>query len=223
VDQISPPFRIALVAMLAMCALWFTVLKPKASGSEPAPTPAPGTTGLASDVTAAKGAAAASDAANAKTQAATGDSASAPATQAGTGTGAATAAKGEAKAHGAAAKPKAKAPAGAPADRSAALVDALDAKHAVVLLFWNKRGIEDKAVRRSVARVSRHDGRVVVKTVPVGAVGHYTAISRGAKVLESPTVLVMGPDRKARAVVGFTTTAELDQLAGDALRAKPAK
>ena len=31
-DQISPPFRIALLGLLAVCAVWFTVLKPKAAG-----------------------------------------------------------------------------------------------------------------------------------------------------------------------------------------------
>src|SRR5689334_285321 len=58
--------------MLAVCALWFTVLKPKAPADD-APLPvAPGTTGLANDVNAAKGAAKKSDAANAKVQDATG-------------------------------------------------------------------------------------------------------------------------------------------------------
>ena len=72
VSQISLPFRIALVAMLAVCAVWFTVLRPKPPVAD-APLPAaPGTTGLAHDVAAAKGAAAASDAANARVRDATG-------------------------------------------------------------------------------------------------------------------------------------------------------
>ena len=51
--QLSPPFRIALVAVLAVCALWFTVLKPKPPADDaPLPTP-PGATGLANDVDAA--------------------------------------------------------------------------------------------------------------------------------------------------------------------------
>jgi hypothetical protein len=210
VDQISPPFRIALVAMLAVCGLWFTVLKPKAPGTEPVATPAPGTTGLANDVSAAKGAAAASDAANARTEAATG-SGTAPAT---------TAASKPAGAKPAAAATKPVA--AAQADATAPLLRALDRKHAVVLLFWNKRGVEDKAVRRAVAKVAPRHGRVVVKAVPVSQVGRYEAIVREAKVSESPTVLVIAPNRAARPVVGFTTTAELDQLVGDALAAKRA-
>jgi hypothetical protein len=219
VDQISPPFRIALVALLAVCALWFTVLKPKdpAAGTAAPTATAPGTTGLGNAVTGAKGAAAASDKANAKVQAATGGTA---ATKSSTATGAHAAVAGKSAgtpATNAPTKPKAaKAAAG---DASAPLLGALDAKHAVVLVFWNRRGSDDRAVRRAVAQIDRHDGKVVVKAAPIAAVGRYEAITRGVQVLQSPTVLVIGADHKARAIVGFTTTGELDQAVGDTLAA----
>ena len=212
-DQLSPPFRIAIVAMLAVCALWFTVLKPKDPAADaPLPT-APGATGLANDVNAAKGAAATSDAANAKIQKATGGAAAtttpakapAPAKHA-TKTGPHAAVAGKSAAKGAAS-----------ADPTASLLSALDAKKAVVMLFYNRAGIDDRAVRKAVAATDRHHGKVVVKAVPVGQVGRYEAITRGAQILESPTVLVIAPDRKARAIVGFTTTGEVDQAVGDAL------
>ena len=207
-DQISPPFRIAIVAMLAVCALWFTVLKPKDPAAE-APAPAaPGATGLANDVNAAKGAAATSDAANAKVQKATGG---APAKTASPARHATKPVAGKSAAKGA-----------ATADRTASLLSALDAKKAVVMLFYNRAGIDDRAVRKAVAATDRHHGKVVVKAVPVGQIGRYEAITRGAQILESPTVLVIAPDRKARAIVGFTTTGEVDQAVGDAL-ASPKK
>ena len=216
-DQISPPFRIALVALLAVCALWFTVLKPKdpadTAASTPTPT-APGVTGLGKDVDAAKGAAAASDAANAKVQAATGGTSAT--------SGNATAATKAAPAAKSPAAPAKSAPAKAKAatrDASAPLLRALHAKHAVVLVFWNRRGSDDRAVRRAVAAIDRHDGKVVVKVAPIAAVGRYEAITRGVQVLQSPTVLVIGSDHKARAIVGFTTTGELDQAVGDTLAA----
>ena len=227
-DHLSPPFRIALVAILAMCAVWFTVLKPKDPAADtaaaPAPT-APGVTGLGNDVKAAKGAAAASDAANAKVRAATGGTAASDKTAskkaAPTGAHAAVAGKTVGAKPSTTAEPRAKAATG---DASAPLLRALDAKHAVVLVFWNRRGSDDRAVRRAVAQIDRHDGKVIVKAAPIATVGRYEAITRGAQVLQSPTVLVMGPDRKARAIVGFTTTGELDQAVGDTLAAaKPAK
>jgi hypothetical protein len=217
VAQISPPFRIALVAMLAMCAVWFTVLKPKDPAVTSAAPVAPGTTGLANDVSAAKGAAAASDAANARTQAATGGTAATSAAKP-KAAGPHAAVAGKTAAPSAKGEPKAKtAGRTAASDRSAPLLRALDRNRTVVLLFWNKRASDDRAVRSAVARVARHGKHVVVKAVPVSDVGRYLAITRGAEVLQSPTVLVIGPDRKARPIVGFTTTGELDQAVGDAL------
>ena len=226
-DQLSPPFRIALVALVAVCALWFTVLKPKDPAAEgPAPT-APGATGLAGDVSAAKGAAAASDAANANVQQAAGGAARAgtkagPTGAHGKSAAAASSATAPAKATSAKATPaKAsstpKPKASAAADRTAPLLSALDAKKAVVMLFYNREGIDDRAVRKAVTATDRHRGKVLVKAVPVSRVGRYDAITRGAQILESPTVLVIAPDHEARAIVGFTTTAEVDQAVGDAL------
>jgi hypothetical protein len=86
--------QIALVAVVLLAGMWFTVLKPKPAAETAASTPvavtpapassepvAPGVKGLASAVEKAKGASAASDATNAKIQKATGaaPAASAPA------------------------------------------------------------------------------------------------------------------------------------------------
>jgi hypothetical protein len=225
VDQLSLPYRIALVALLAVCALWFTVLKPKDPAIEPA-TPAPGVTGLANGVNAAKGAAAASEASAAATQNATGGSATGATTRS-TTSGAHAAAVGaktvsETPSSAKSAKAKAAKPKAA-GDRSAPLLRALERDRAVVLLFFNKRGIDDKAVRRAVADVDRRDGRVVVKAVPVSQVGRYQAITRGAQILQAPTALVIAPGKTAQPIVGYTTTVELDQAVGDALAAKRSK
>ena len=218
-DQISPPFRTAIVAMLAVCALWFTVLKPKDPGTDTAasdPT-APGVTGLSNDVTAAKGAATKSDAANAKVQAATGGVEAKADATATTKSKPATTGKNGGIAPSTTAKAKT-------TDASAPLLRALDRKDTVVLLFWNRRGSDDRAVRRAVRATARHHGHVVVKAAPVAQVARYEAITSGVQVLQSPTVLVIGPDRKARAVTGFTTKSELDQVVSDTLKAaKPAK
>jgi len=231
VSQISLPFRIALVALLAVCAVWFTVLRPKPAADAPLPA-APGTTGLAHDVAAAKGAAAASDAANARVQNATGGTAAKPASKPAT-TGAPNAAKKSSKPAATAkaapaAKPAAKAApaakAKAAADPSAPLLRALDRDRAVVLLFWNRHGSDDRAVRQAAHSVDRRHGRVVVKVVPIASVGRYTAITKGVQILEAPTVLVIAPGGTARAIAGLTSTPELNQAVADMLAGvKPGK
>jgi hypothetical protein len=213
VAQLSPPFRIALVGLLAVAALWFTVLKPKDPAAEPVAT-APGTAGLATATDAAKGAASASDAPASATQAATG--APGTATTATTATGSAGSAAPKAATANAAGKATKNA---ASNDLSAPLLGALDRKRAVVLLFWNSRASDDAAVRDAVASVDRRGGRAVVKVAAIKDVGRYQAITRGVQVLTSPTVLVISPDHTARAITGLTTSAELDQMVGDTLAA----
>jgi hypothetical protein len=94
--------QIALVAVVLLAGMWFTVLKPKsADSSSSAPVAqattqssepvAPGVKGLTSAIDKAKGAAATSDAANAKIQTATGGNATAASTSAPAATAAATA------------------------------------------------------------------------------------------------------------------------------------
>jgi hypothetical protein len=222
VDQISPPFRIALVAMLAVCAVWFTVLRPEAPSTDTPPA-APGTTGLANDVNAAKGAVAKSNAASAATDAATGGSTATSEPKAATSKPATSAAKPTARGAHAAVAGKNAHVVSAGTTPSAPLLRAIDAKRAVVLLFWNRKGSEDRAVRRAVSATNRRKGDVVVKVAPVKDVARYGAITRGAQVLQSPTVLVIAPGRKARAIVGFTTNGEIDQAVGDALAAAKKK
>jgi hypothetical protein len=220
VAQLSLPYRIAIVALLVVSALWFTVLRPKEA---PVPAPAataPGVTGLANDTAAAQGAVANSAASAAATAAATGtDTTGGAAAPAAT----ATAPAATAPAAGTATPKAAAAKAAAAGDRSAPLLRALDRDRAVVLLFWNRRGTDDRAVRRAVAAADRRDGKVVVKVARVRDVGRYGAITRGVQVAGSPTVLVIGPDHTAKPIVGLTTTGELDQAVGDTLAAHRAK
>jgi len=135
VDQVSRPMQIALVAVVLLAGMWFTVLKPKPdSGSSftpvaatPAATPstaakapvAPGVKGLTTAVDKAKAAATTSDAANAKVQQATGSAPAASAPAAATATPSAAAVKAKATA-AAAAKAKATATAAAATKAKAA-------------------------------------------------------------------------------------------------------
>jgi hypothetical protein len=256
VDQVSRPMQIALVAVVLLAGMWFTVLKPKPdSGSDfkPTPTPAassaasqpvaPGVKGLATAVDKAKGASATSDAANAGVQAATGGSAAAAtstlAPKPAAAKAAAPAANAKAKAKGTtrtsagtakAAKPAAGAKSGtkaatakaaAPAadvDPSDRLLSYLDKGKVLVILFEGK-GADDRAARKAVHQTALRDAKHVVSAyIPVAVVAKYEAITSDVQVLTSPTVLVIGKDRKATALTGFFDAPVIRQAVGDARR-----
>ena len=228
-DKISLPFRIVLIVALVFAVVWFLVLRPKPAAVEPAVTP-PGVTGLANDVAKANKAVDASNAAAARSEAAAnavGRSSTAATTKPSATSAkpaATTATAKPAKVAKPAAKPAAPAakPAkpgladdAAPGDPSRPLLASVDAGKVVVVLFWNKNASDDRATRRGLRSIDLHGGKVVASAVPIGDVGRYEAITRGAQVLESPTVLVIGAGGKARSITGYTQPKEIDQAISD--------
>jgi hypothetical protein len=215
VDQVSKPVLIALAAIVVFAAAKFTVLRPKTdSGSTPAVATAPGQAGLQSAVDKANNAVGVSkqSATRSEQAAATASVDAAPA-----------AAKAKAKATATAkpAKPAAIAPAKPEpkledGDRSGPILSALDNGKVVVALFYNPHGSDDNAALRAVRSANRRHGRVVLHSIPIEDVGDYNALTSGVQVLQAPTILVIGPDHKARTVVGYTEVKEIDQAVYDA-------
>jgi hypothetical protein len=221
VEQLSLPYRIGLVVLLVVGGLWFAVLRPKAGGEPtPAVTTAPGVTGLAKDVATAKGAVDASNASAARNESAA-NAVGQDASTATSTTGTTTAAKGATKAT-TAVKPATAKPAkpgladdAASGDPSRPLLAAVDAGKVAVVLFWNSKGADDRATRSALRAIDLHHGKVKAAAVPVRDVGKYEAITRGAQILESPTVLVIGAGGKAREITGYTQASEIDQAVTD--------
>jgi hypothetical protein len=249
VDQVSRPMQIALVAVVLLAGMWFTVLKPKPDAGVSAPPAtaapvadassapvAPGVKGLTTAVDKAKGAASASDAANARVEAATAGApaakpaaAKAVATKRATTKAKATKAKAT-KSVIAARKPGAKAaPAVAPKPAApAAIVDPSDrllaylAKGKTLVILFHGDGADDAAARKAVHRTALKDKNVVSAYVPITKVGAYQAITSGVDVLTSPTVMIIGTDHKATSLTGFIEAASVKQAVGDARRAAAA-
>lgn len=222
VAQVSRPMQIALVAVVLLAGMWFTVLKPKPATDSGAPAAAqptaPGVAGLNRAVDKAKGASAASDAANANLQKATdGTTASttAPAATAATKPATKPPVKTAAKAVKAAAKQSAAAPKAATAkDPSAVLLSYLAKGKTVVLLFHGD-GADDVAARKAVHRVARLDKRVVSAYAPISKVARYQAITSGIEVTSAPTILVIGKNKKAVDLTGFVDYGVVRQTVGD--------
>lgn len=176
---------------------------------------APGVAGLGNAVDKANGAAATQTASDAATRsaaaAASGETTSAPATTAPAGVvGPATA--------DISLPPQAGKTADGGVDPSAPILADLEQGHTAVVLFAGTKASDDRSVRRAVKRVDRRGGKVDVKVVSIKRVGEYEAITRGVDVLQSPTLLVISKQRKARTIVGYTTTSEINQLIGDTRR-----
>ena len=214
-DQVSKPVLIALAAVLVFVVAHFTVLAPKTS-SGPAPAPqAPGQQGLENAIGKANKAVSESQSSANRTE---------QAAKAASGESTAAAKTAKPAATKAASKPVAK-PAAAPAkplpklaegDRSGPMLQDLADGKVVVALFYNLHGSDDNAALRAVRSANRRHGRVVLHSIPIDSVGDYDAITTGVKVMQAPTVLVIGPDHKARTIVGYTEVKEIDQAVFDA-------
>jgi hypothetical protein len=214
VDQVSKPVLIALAAVLVFLVAHFTVLAPKTdSGPTPAPK-APGQQGLENAIGKANSAVTQSQASASRSEqaasAASGDSSASASKPAATH---ATKKAPAAKPAAAPAKPQPKLAVG---DRSGPMLQDLADGKVVVALFFNPHGSDDNAALRAVRTANRHHGRVVVHSLPIDSVGDYDAITTGVKVMQAPTVLVIGPDHKARTIVGYTEVKEIDQAVFDA-------
>ena len=212
-QQLSRPYQIAIGALLVFALAWFTVLKPSDEVAEPAAA-APGVAGLNSAVTKAETAAAVSAASVTATRAGA-DAAGADTGTTGPGLPALPALTGAAAATNATGATGATGPVAAAGDPSAPILRDVAADKVAVLLFHSLKAADDRAVLRAVRRADRHDGRMVVRTATIASVARYAAITEGVEVAQSPTLLVIGKDNRARTLVGFTDTRAIDQLVGD--------
>jgi hypothetical protein len=219
VDQVSKPVLIALIAAVALVGAKFTVLRSNSGGgsSTPASATAPGQAGLQSAIDKANNAVGVSKQSATQHEQAAASASGDASTSGGTAAQSApSAAKASPAKPAAAAKPAAKPlPKLAPGDKSGPMLRNLNDGKVVVALFYNPHGSDDNAALRAVRAADRHHGRVVVHSIPIADVGDYDAITTGVQVLEAPTIVVMGPNHKARTIVGYTEVKEVDQTIGD--------
>ncbi|HEV2787091.1 MAG TPA: hypothetical protein VGV67_11915 [Solirubrobacteraceae bacterium] len=217
-SQVSLPMRIALVATLAFSAIWFVALRPKPvpvdDPTPAAPAAAQSAPGKAAEQ--AQAAVGASEQAAEKHESAAG---AAGATESGNAP-AATATKPSAAKPGATVDVRKAAGDKASKAVLRVLGDVANGKVAV-LLFWDHRLSDDRAVHRAVTGLSRRGGKVAVHVAPIRKLAQYEQITRGVPVVTSPTVLVIDRAGHGRAVGGLSVPSELEELVGKALKVKP--
>src|SRR5215208_1860737 len=229
-SQISPPIRILLVAVIGLCAAYMLFLRPKSedTAAPPAASPPAASAVPAKDPNAqtqskpgavVQKAVRDTDAASAQSKVAAGEAPGGLATD-----NAATPATGVNT------SPVTQAPApgnvGAPAKLTQKQLQVLprDVRKAVVnrkvlvLLFYNNRSDDDKAVRRALSHVDRFGGQVFVDAHWIKNVAPYQAITRGADLEQSPTIVVTDRNLKAETLVGYVDAQTIEQAVVDALR-----
>jgi hypothetical protein len=95
---------------------------------------------------------------------------------------------------------------------------ALDAKKAVVILFWNPRAVDDRSVKRSVDRLPRHRGKVAVFTDGVRNLSRYTRITAATSVSQTPALVFVNRKGQAELQTGYLDFQTIGQYARNALR-----
>ncbi len=210
-SQISPPIRIVLVAAIGLMAAYMLFMRPKDEVVPPPPAPAPNVAtsepAVSSPGKVAEAAQGAADATNQHLQEVGGETGAA----AGTGTG--TAGNGAIAQGGA--------QAAAPADVKgvpAPVAKAIGEQDVLVLLFWNEKSADDRAVRQELRKVDDWDGRVYKQAAPIKSISRYGRITRGADVEQSPTVVVVDPELRADSLVGFVDATTIEQAVVDGMR-----
>ncbi len=213
VSQISPPIRIVLVVAVAFMALYMLFLRPKEEVIPPATTTPPAATqGAVSEPGKVKEAAQdAVDAANGQlAQQESVDGVQAGETAA-TATGTSTAPTSGANGAAATAADDLK---GLPKP----VARAIRKDKVLVLLFWNGKSADDKAVRSALSDIDRWDGRVAVHVAPLKQISKYGRIARGVDVEQSPTIVIADRELRAETLVGYVDKTTIDQAVVDALR-----
>jgi hypothetical protein len=229
-SQISPPIRILLVAVIGLVAVYMLFLRPKPEEAVPAaaaptattPVPAkdPGAATSSGSGAVVQNAVKRTTDAGAQAKVAAGETAGGLAADDTAATG--TAATGTTAA-GAAAATQAGVP--APVTKATLLSLPKDVRHAVrrhkvlVLLFYNNRSSDDRAVRRALSKVDTYGGQVFVDAHWIKSVSRYQAIARGVDVEQSPTIVVADRNLKAETLVGYVDRQTINQAVVDAIRA----
>jgi hypothetical protein len=228
--QLSRPFQVGLAAVAVLGAAWLLLLRPhttpSSSGSgSPASAPAPaapsaapkgsatyhgsapGVAGLSRAIAKANAAVATSqqNAKQLEEKSAQASSATATATAGATATKPAPASGAPAPA-----KVSLKPVTPGAASRSAALVrqHAVEAQLAkgriVVILFWDSKGADDRAVHSALRTLSSQHGLgISVQEASANQVASFGTITRGLQVYGTPTVLIVDKQGKAKTLTGL--------------------
>jgi hypothetical protein len=216
VSQISPPIRILVILAIAVTGIYMLFMRPKTEvvpPAEPAPNVQTSEPAVSKPGKIAESAQEAVEASNGQLNA----------QESVDGVDAEEAAAGTTKSGTETAKPMTGKAAAAAVEEDLKglpkpVARALRKNKVLVLLFWNRKAADDKAVRAALKDVNRWNGRVSVQVAPIRQIAKYGRISRGVDVEQSPTIVITDPELHAETLVGYVDTTTIDQTVVDAFR-----
>jgi hypothetical protein len=94
---------------------------------------------------------------------------------------------------------------------------ALNAHKVVVILFWNRRGVDDRSVKASVDSLP-HTKRVAVFSDGVKHLARYTRITAAATISTTPSLVVVNRKGQAEVITGYLDRQTIGQYVQNALR-----
>jgi ABC-type phosphate/phosphonate transport system permease subunit len=97
------------------------------------------------------------------------------------------------------------------------LARALTAGKVLALLFYNPPATDDRAVKRELASVPTHKGRVLKLALPLNDLARYSVVTDQVPVMVSPTLVLINRNHQASTIVGFADRFEISQRVADAL------
>lgn len=93
----------------------------------------------------------------------------------------------------------------------------LKAGKTVLILFWNPVASDDQAVHRQVQAARDKEGsKVAVHYALAKEVGSFGSITRSIPVYQTPTLLVIAPNRQVTTVLGFPDAFGIEQAISEA-------
>ncbi|HEY7892113.1 MAG TPA: hypothetical protein VIC05_07890 [Solirubrobacteraceae bacterium] len=239
-EQLSRPYQIALIALVGVVLVWFVALrhhgqsppgttatqtaaisKPATQASPATATPvykgaAPGVEGLTRAIRKAHEAVATSQQ-NAHTMERKASEASgersasaspAPSHRASPTTEAPTPSKASPKHHQSSSPPV------SPAEQ---VTRELAQGKTVMLLFWNSKSVDDRAVRVQLRLAQHALGRkVAVHEASASQIGMFGQVTQDVRVNETPTILIISPKRLVTPLIGLTDAFSIRQAVSEA-------
>ena len=94
---------------------------------------------------------------------------------------------------------------------------ALDAHKVVVILFWNKNGVDDRSVKSSLNALPRRK-KLAVFSDRVENLSRYTRVIAAASISTTPSLVVVNRKGQAEVINGYLDRQTLGQYVRNALR-----